>query len=89
MPSKDSRPASVRGSTTDAGCTEAGSGSTFTSATAGVISVVPWNSLTLPVTCTWSPMCTALDTAEPNTKTASEAWCVAGSTSPPVPAVWR
>jgi hypothetical protein len=65
IPSKASRPSSVRGSATRVGCTDAESDSTFTSAAAGVISVVPSYSLTLPVTSTWSPVSTARAAEDP------------------------
>ena len=57
MPSSDSRPAAVRGSTLVTGTgAAAASGSAETPPAAGLISVSPANSLTGPVTCTWSPI---------------------------------
>ena len=55
-----------------------------------VISVVPWNSATLPVTRTDSPTVTWAADCEPKTNTASEAPGVASSAAvPPAPPVSR
>ncbi len=89
MPSSDSRPASVAGKPTVAGV----GGVTWpvsvvTPPEAGVSSVIPANSLTLPVTWRWSPIFGYAAPLPAKTNSASEVSWLDRSREPPVPGVW-
>ena len=87
MPSSASRSASVAGQPVTVGFTWA-AGSSSTVQLLAETSVSPWNSVTFPVTSTWSPTASSAAAAREWTKTPSDAPGVASSAgSPPVPAV--